>query len=161
MTTRAYSFTVDEEADAFVENILRRLQNRYGLGASEALGRLQELWGNAKIGGPREIIFCDDPDTWAARFFFAREEPEPVFHDPTTRPHVNDLVRVRAVRQTPRHVALGDPRVGDLATVRNVLPGLGEAVFVVDGTDDDRQLRWEADFFQDELEIINPWTVDK
>jgi hypothetical protein len=162
MTRRAYSFTLDDEADRFVEEIVRRLHGRYGLTTDDAVARVQEFWPGMMIGGPSEVVFHDEPDVWTTRIYFGREDPAPTFlHVAATRPQVNDLVRVRALRETRRHIAAGSPKVGDLATVRGVLPGLNEDVFVVNAMDDLNQLSWEADCFRDELEVVKPWNVTR
>jgi hypothetical protein len=157
--SQLFAFAKDHEAEQFVRAILELLTTRYGLSPEEATSRINAVWRDTVMGGPNEIACHEPPDFWAERFYFGVE----TFHPMAAQFagfSVGDLVRVRRVRATRRHVPVGRPQEGDLASIRSVLRGPSDAIFVLEAVGQDEQTLWEADFCSEEIELVTPWQTD-
>jgi hypothetical protein len=66
----AFTFPTDDESEAFCAEILREMQERFGISQQEAVGRMNRFWWGLSLIGPNHPIYHESPEYFAKTIYY-------------------------------------------------------------------------------------------
>lgn len=70
---RTFTFTADEEAEVFCSEIVEEMVHLFQIAADEARGRIERHFKGQSIGGPKEMLYHEEPPYWAKIIYYERD----------------------------------------------------------------------------------------